>query len=241
MGTSTAHWSSIILTLVTTSCASLSSRPSTPLLDRELRACNQPAIDYGCGTLTYSRGVLQSIQSEVDPVPGLPVIALYAFEDGRKDWEPNRLGTEEFRQYPRRQRPPQPTYSDEPVATTIGRFFVVALLSRGFRVIDLRQTAYGSGRPAGDARAAVTGTIEEFWQTTCWDSAQGRGCGIQATVAVRVRLHSIESGQIVWEQRYSRSCAISDTSSLCNWTRVVREVAVIAVKDSELLEQVNRQ
>lgn len=227
-----AHRMSIILALVTlTGCAGSSSRPSTPLLDRELRACNQPVTDYGCGTLTYSRGILQSIQSEVHPVSGLPVIALYAFEDGRKDSEPNRLGT-----YVDQQLRSQPMSSDEPVATTVGRVFVVALLSRGFRVIDLRQTAYGSGQLTREARAAVTGTLEEFWETN-----RGRGSGIDAGVAVRLRVHKVESGQMVWERRYLRTCFIAHLSSLCSWTRVLGEVAATAVNDPELIEQINRQ
>jgi hypothetical protein len=76
------------------SCARFQSGPSTPLLDAEMRACNQAGPPYGCGALVVTRSVLDTVRSQSVPVAGLPPIAVYALQDARREGEPNRVGTE---------------------------------------------------------------------------------------------------------------------------------------------------
>jgi hypothetical protein len=210
-------------------CTGAGSRASTPLLDAEVRTCNQGEPPYGCGTYLVTRGILSTIRSQATHTPGLPPVAVYAFRDTRRETEPTRVGTAV------RPGAAHALYNDEPVAWTVSRFIIVVLLSRGFPVADLRRSVYEPHKASQDARFAITGDVQEFWVT---HSTPGRSVALN--VRVQLRVYDTESGALVWEKLYSKTCAGLAGWDPCTWITVLEAVSTQMVTDPELVDQLVR-
>jgi hypothetical protein len=168
-------------------CTTRGPRASTPLLEAEERTCSQVEAPYGCGTYLATRGALTAIRSQATHMPGLPPVAVYDFRDTRGEAEPTRVGTAV------QPRGNQGLHNDEPVASTVGRFVTVALLSRGFPVVDRRRSVYEPQKAPQDARFAITGDVPVFWVTH-----RTPGRDLFFNVRVQFRVYDTDGGALVW-------------------------------------------
>jgi hypothetical protein len=211
-------------------CTALGPRASTPLLEAEERTCSQVEAPYGCGTYLATRGALNRIRSQATYVPGLPPVAVFDFRDTRGEAEPTRVGTAV------QPRATHALHNDEPVASTVSRFVTVALLSRGFPVVDRRRSVYEPHKAPQGERFAITGDIPVFWVT---HSTPGRH--LFFNVRVQLRVYDTDSGALVWEKLYSTTCAGLAGWDPCSWPTVLETVFTQVVKDPELVDHLARK